>query len=94
MYLISYDIASNRLRTKLAKKLLNYGKRVQYSVFECDINRIVFRKCYEEMMELIDGQSEVSIRCYVIDKTAQGKMILLGDPEYILSDIAEDVIFI
>ena len=94
MYLISYDISSNKLRTKLAKKLLNYGKRVQYSVFECDINSTVFRKCYEDMVRIIDGKSEVSIRCYYIDKTAQGKIIILGDPEYVSGDVSEDVIFI
>lgn len=36
--LISYDIAKNKTRTKLAKKLLDFGPRVQKSVFEADIN--------------------------------------------------------
>jgi len=32
---ISYDITNNKRRTKVAKTLEDYGKRVQYSVFEC-----------------------------------------------------------
>ena len=35
MYIVSYDITSNKLRRKIAKELENYGVRVQYSVFEC-----------------------------------------------------------
>ncbi len=36
--IISYDIVDDKRRTKLAKKLLNFGARVQYSVFECELN--------------------------------------------------------
>ena len=34
MYVVSYDIGSDKLRNKVAKVLLGYGNRVQYSVFE------------------------------------------------------------
>ena len=34
MYLILYDIESNKLRTKFSKYLERYGRRLQYSVFE------------------------------------------------------------
>ena len=37
MYVISYDISENKIRNKVAKILEGYGKRIQYSVFECDI---------------------------------------------------------
>ena len=94
MYLISYDISSNKIRTKLAKKLLNYGKRVQYSVFECNIDAATFRRGYQDMGRIVDGKDEVSIRCYLIDKVAQSKVVILGDPDYMLSDGSEDVIFI
>ena len=35
MYVVSYDITSDRLRNKIAKTLEGYGTRIQYSVFEC-----------------------------------------------------------
>jgi len=35
--LISYDITDNKTRTRIMKYLLNYGKRVQKSVFVCHI---------------------------------------------------------
>ena len=34
MYLILYDIESDRLRTRFSKTLEKYGRRLQYSVFE------------------------------------------------------------
>jgi CRISPR-associated protein Cas2 len=34
MLLISYDIASDKVRTKFAKYIRKFGRRVQYSVYE------------------------------------------------------------
>ena len=34
MYLVLYDIGSNKLRTHFSKYLEKYGRRLQYSVFE------------------------------------------------------------
>ena len=34
MYLISYDITKDKVRRKVDKELENYGRRVQFSVFE------------------------------------------------------------
>ena len=31
--LVAYDVPSDRRRTRVAKKLLQYGDRIQYSVF-------------------------------------------------------------
>lgn len=36
-YVIAYDIPCNRRRRKVAKLLEGYGRRVQYSVFECTL---------------------------------------------------------
>lgn len=34
MFLVLYDIQSDKLRTKFSKFLEKYGRRIQYSVFE------------------------------------------------------------
>ncbi len=34
MYIVSYDIESNRRRTKFSKFLKKFGRRIQYSIFE------------------------------------------------------------
>ncbi|RMG21471.1 MAG: CRISPR-associated endonuclease Cas2, partial [Methanobacteriota archaeon] len=37
LIVISYDIEKDRTRSRLAKKLKDFGPRVQKSVFEADI---------------------------------------------------------
>jgi CRISPR-associated protein Cas2 len=34
-YVVSYDIPEDRKRDRVSKTLLDFGARVQYSVFEC-----------------------------------------------------------
>ena len=34
MFLVIYDIASDKLRTQFSKYLSRYGRRIQFSVFE------------------------------------------------------------
>lgn len=41
MFLLTYDIRDNKLRTKFAKFLTRYGRRVQFSVFEIRNSRRV-----------------------------------------------------
>lgn len=53
MYLVSYDISSSRRRRKVAKLMENYGTRVQYSVFECKLEKSVFNKMYQELCDLV-----------------------------------------
>ena len=35
---VSYDVSDDRRRRKVAKIMEGYGYRVQYSVFECDLD--------------------------------------------------------
>jgi CRISPR-associated protein Cas2 len=37
-YLVAYDIADDRRRTRVATVLLNYGQRLQESLFLCHID--------------------------------------------------------
>ena len=54
MYLVSYDIESDRLRKKISDTLENYGIRIQYSVFECEISEQRYKKMYRELMLLME----------------------------------------
>ena len=38
-YVITYDIADDRRRTKVHYILMGFGKRKQYSLFECFLTR-------------------------------------------------------
>ncbi len=78
MYVISYDIEINKIRNKIAKTLENYGKRVQYSVFECDLNQKRYEELYEKLSELMVGETEGNIRFYQICKNCEAKIVTMG----------------
>ena len=62
-YLITYDIENNKRRKKLSDELEAYGYRVNYSVFECELNKTKLKKLIVKIEELIDKKSD-SIRFY------------------------------
>ena len=61
--LVSYDIVETKQRTKLAKKLCNYGERVQYSVFECIVTREQYKQMKKDALQFVDLKKE-SLRFY------------------------------
>jgi len=63
LYLVSYDIVDTKQRTKLAKKLLNFGRRVQYSVFECDLTGEQLAELKKQALPFVDLEKD-SLRIY------------------------------
>ena len=63
--IITYDISNDKRRTKLSDILQAYGYRVNYSVFECELNQTKLDKLlYEiELQKLINKKYD-SIRFY------------------------------
>lgn len=63
LYLISYDIEDDKKRTRLAHKLKDFGRRVQYSVFEADINEEEIIKLQTLLGKVQLGKND-SLRLY------------------------------
>jgi CRISPR-associated protein Cas2 len=69
-YVVAYDISSNRRRGKVMETLKNYGTRVQYSVFECDLEEGRVKKLRGELKKLIEKRVDrvhmyrLCERCY------------------------------
>lgn len=86
---ISYDIVSDRRRTKVHKFLQGYGTRVQYSVFECDLTRTQLATVQRELRKQVDRTTD-SVRFYFLDVAAVQQIQVLGigrvsmDPLYYL----------
>lgn len=80
--LIIYDIVENRTRTKFAKMLEGYGKRVQKSAFEAMLTKKTYLKLVEEIQKYVPVNStEDSVRIYKI--TGKGKVLSWGEvPEH------------
>lgn len=62
-YLITYDIENNKRRKKVSDELEAYGYRVNFSVYECELNKTKMNKLVEKLREIIDKKVD-SLRFY------------------------------
>jgi len=82
LVLITYDVkvtsdgGQRRLR-RIAKTCLDYGMRVQNSVFECEVTPAQFVTLKNELLEIFDA-SEDSIRFYMLGKKGRQKVEHVG----------------
>ena len=90
MTLVSYDVSTvdaagrKRLR-KVAKECVNYGQRVQNSVFEVDVDYGTFLKLKDRLMKIIDEEQD-SLRFYYLGNNWKRRVEHIGametyDPE-------------
>lgn len=82
MVVITYDVntetASGRKRLrKVAKECVNYGQRVQNSVFECIVDEAQFRRIKHKLIQLIDEEVD-SLRFYRLGKNYETKIEHIG----------------
>lgn len=55
---IAYDITKTKTRTRVVKKVLKYGGRINLSVFECMLTDSQFKRLQEEIAKLIDSATD------------------------------------
>lgn len=63
--LVAYDISDDRRRTRLHDALLNYGTPVQYSVFECLLDK-AGEKAMRRTVKRIARSKTDSVRFYYL----------------------------
>ena len=75
------DTAAGRKRLiKIAKECVNYGQRVQNSVFECDLDAAMLVKVRKRLLEIIN-KDEDSLRIYNLGNKYAGKIEHYGTKE-------------
>lgn len=80
--LVTYDVDTStkegecRLR-KVAKICVDYGQRVQNSVFECDVTDAQFCILKQCLKDIIDSSSD-SIRFYYLNKNENRRIEVIG----------------
>lgn len=62
---VAYDIVDDKKRTRLAKALLNFGRRVQKSVFEAIVDDKQLLKMKAEVEKHMDMETD-SVRYYFL----------------------------
>lgn len=85
LFRISYDISDDRTRRRVANLLMDYGKRVQYSVFECLLDAKTLEKIITILKPFVDGND--SIRVYQLCESCVKNVVLLGKGE--LTEVAK-----
>ena len=93
MVLITYDVntgdAGGRKRLRqIAKQCVNYGQRVQNSVFECVVDAAQCKKLQATLLTLMDASKD-SLRFYYLGNKYQTKIEHFGvkagyEPEGVL----------
>ncbi len=95
LVLITYDVntqtpeGKKRLR-QVAKQCVNYGQRVQNSVFECVLDAAQCKMVQHKLEQLIDPQLD-SLRFYFLGNRYKTKVEHIGTkPSF---DVTEPLIF-
>ena len=93
LVLITYDVntedAAGRKRLrKVAKQCVDYGQRVQNSVFECLLDPAQYKLLQARLLEIIDPEKD-SLRFYQLGNKYQSKIEHFGakasyEPEGVL----------
>jgi CRISPR-associated protein Cas2 len=96
MVLVSYDVETKevdgqrRLR-RVAKACLDYGQRVQYSVFECEVSPAQWAALRNRLMEEITPEKD-SLRFYYLGSNWRRRVEHVGAKPSI--DLLKDTLIV
>lgn len=77
---VVYDISNDKRRTRLHNQLKNYGTPVQYSVFECLLDKAQVKKMKQAVRRIIRPRLD-HVRYYFICRECQKKIEVSGRRE-------------
>ncbi len=63
LYLVCYDISNDLVRDRMSKALLDFGSRIQESVFECPLNDDLLDRMMARLERLALGDED-RVRVY------------------------------
>lgn len=78
--LILYDIAHPKRLNKVAKVILDYGERVQYSIFEAEVGKRQFKKMKERILKIIDEEKD-GVKFFILCERCKFDVEFLGRKE-------------
>lgn len=90
LVLITYDVntedpAGRKRLRKIAKQCVNYGQRVQNSVFECRLDAAQYRSLQAKLFRLMDPEKD-SLRFYNLGNHYESKIEHFGAKQTYLPD--------
>lgn len=80
LWLVCYDVADDRRRLRLAKRIEQRCQRVQRSVFECPLDESVLDRQLERYWLPLLNLEQDNLRVYPLDATAKRRTRVFGSP--------------
>jgi CRISPR-associated protein Cas2 len=77
LYIIAYDIASDRRRNKVHKLLSGYGAWTQYSLFECFLSEKQYLQLRRRLEDNLD-EGQDSVRFYPVCQACRARVETVG----------------
>ena len=79
-FLVVYDLPDDKRRTRLHKRLKDFGSPVQYSVFECILTSKDFLRMKAAVKKIVKTKFD-HIRYYIICNSCREKIEIIGRHE-------------
>lgn len=76
---VSYDISDDKRRREVAKILEGHGYRVQYSVFECELDLKQIGKLHRKLRPFVKPKDLDSIRFYPLSTHSASQIQVIGN---------------
>jgi len=76
-YIISYDISSDKQRKKASNILEEFGVRIQYSVFQCELKKKEQLMLKNKLNEIINSKTD-SVYFLPFCENCLNKRIMIG----------------
>lgn len=79
LYVVIYDVSDDKRRKRVFNLLEGYGRRVQFSAFECLLNDRKFEELRVRLAKVV-RMDEDSVRFYPISRHTLGQVVIWGEP--------------
>ena len=81
-YVVCYDIADDRRRDHLSSVLLNYGKRVQESVFVANLDTELAQRMSEDVEKALDMERD-RVHIFRLCRACVDGTVVMGTAEVV-----------
>ncbi len=82
-YVVCYDISDDGRRSRLANCLLDFGRRVEESVFVANLDGALALRMMERVKRLVK-ENEDRVHVFEMCSECAGKTVTLGDAEVVV----------
>lgn len=79
--IVAYDIANEKRLIRVAKTMLDYGCRVQKSIFEIEVTPPVFRDLKERVEKIIVAEEDC-VKYFPLCEKCAGTVEIIGQGQF------------